>query len=81
MSLKAMSKLPYQLMREKALRLLKSGRVEKLDNNIYNVIGDHGTYTVVQARFNHVSCNCLGFQNRGRCSHSTAVRILTGMRR
>jgi hypothetical protein len=68
-------------MRDKALRLLKSGRVERLDNNRYNVIGDHGTYTVVQTRFNHVSCNCLGFQNRGRCSHSMAVRILTSKKR
>jgi predicted transcriptional regulator of viral defense system len=33
---------------EKAKRLVKNGQVEMLDNGRYNVIGDHGTYNVVE---------------------------------
>jgi hypothetical protein len=64
-------------MIEKALKLLKTGRVERLDQRRFNVIGDHGTYTVVQGYDGKINCNCLGFQKRGRCSHSTAVFIFT----
>ena len=61
-------------MIDKALRLLKSGRVERLEGDSYNVIGNHGTYNVV-ARDGKVMCPCPGFQSRGRCSHSSAVTI------
>jgi len=64
-------------MIEKALRLLRSGRVEFVDGERYNVIGDHGTYTVVLTYDGKVTCNCLGFLSRGRCSHSAAVIMLT----
>ena len=33
---------------EKAHRLIKNGQVEQLDNGRFNVIGDHGTYNVVE---------------------------------
>ena len=33
---------------EKAERLVASGRIESLGGGVYNVVGDHGTYTVVQ---------------------------------
>ena len=69
-----MSALYVEVMIDKALRLLKSGRVERLEGDSYNVIGNHGTYNVV-ARDGKVMCTCPGFQSRGRCSHSSAVAI------
>ena len=75
-----MRAMPLEAMVDKALRLVKAGRVERLDGEWFNVIGDHGTYTVAQARDGRVSCNCPGFQSRGRCSHSAAVLILTRRR-
>ncbi len=67
-------------MIDKALKLLETGRVEHLDGDRYNVIGNHGTYNVV-ARNGKVMCTCPGFQSRGRCSHSSAVTILLSRRR
>jgi len=64
-------------MVEKARKLLKSGRVERIDEERYNVVGDHGTYTVVQTYDGKITCNCPGFMSKGKCSHSTAVIILT----
>ncbi len=69
-----------EVMIDKALRLLKSGRVERLEGDSYNVIGNHGTYNVV-ARDGKVMCTCPGFQSRKRCSHSSAVTILLSRRR
>ncbi|MBC8223348.1 SWIM zinc finger family protein [Candidatus Bathyarchaeota archaeon] len=69
-----------EVMIDKALRLLESGRVERLDGDRYNVIGNHGTYSVV-ARDGKVTCTCAGFQSRRRCSHSSAVTILRSRRR
>ncbi|MFB0558457.1 MAG: SWIM zinc finger family protein [Candidatus Bathyarchaeia archaeon] len=69
--------MPLEVMIDKAMRLIKAGRVERLDDRRYNVIGDHGTYTVVQTREGRVSCNCPGFLSRRRCSHSAAVVIMT----
>jgi hypothetical protein len=67
--------LYVEIMIDKALRLLASGRVERLEGDMYNVIGNHGTYNVV-ARDGKVMCTCPGFQSRRRCSHSSAVTIL-----
>ncbi|MFB0567836.1 MAG: hypothetical protein ACETVM_04565 [Candidatus Bathyarchaeia archaeon] len=61
---------------EKAKKLLKGRRVETLGGGVYNVVGDHGTYTVVQDYNGKVSCNCLGFLKKRKCSHSTAVLML-----
>ena len=66
---------------EKARKLAESGRVENLGNGAYNVIGDHGTYTVVQDYTGKLSCNCPGFLQKGRCSHIEAVALLTAHRR
>jgi hypothetical protein len=66
---------------EKAIKLAQSGRVEFLDNGIYNVIGDHGTYTVALNHEGKLSCNCLGFIQKGICSHITAVSLITRKRR
>jgi hypothetical protein len=73
--------MSMERMIEKARRLLKGGRVERLDNGRFNVIGDHGTYTVVQALDGTITCSCPGFMDKGRCSHSTAVVILTNFDR
>jgi hypothetical protein len=64
-------------MIDKARRLVESGRVERLNHERFNVVGDHGTYTVVQTYEGRVTCNCPGFVRKGRCSHATAVIILT----
>lgn len=64
-------------MVEKARKLLESGRVEYLGDGLYNVIGDHGTYTVAQRMDRTVTCNCPGFIRKNRCSHSLAVILLT----
>ena len=63
---------------EKAKRLIKNGQVEKLDNNRFNVIGDHGTYNVVETPDGKMACSCMGYREKGSCSHSTAVNILLG---
>ncbi len=63
-------------MLDKAERLLKAGRIERLDTGHYNVIGDHGTYTLV-LRDGRVYCTCPGFREKGVCSHSLAVMKLT----
>jgi hypothetical protein len=62
---------------EKAEKLLKSSRVEALGEGKYNVVGDHGTYIVVQNYDGKISCNCLGFLRRGKCSHSIALLLST----
>jgi hypothetical protein len=74
------SALSVEVMIDKALRLLESGRVERLDGDRFNVIGNHGTYNVVE-RDGKVTCTCLGFQTRRRCSHSSAVTILLSRRK
>jgi hypothetical protein len=63
---------------EKARRLIKNGQVEQLDNGRFNVIGDHGTYNVVETPRGEMACNCPGFRDKGSCSHSTAVKMYTG---
>jgi hypothetical protein len=63
-------------MFEKAYGLLQKKRVEQIDQGLYNVVGDHGTYTVAQRIDGTVNCSCLGFVRRRRCSHSLAVLML-----
>lgn len=58
---------------KKAEKLINSGRVEFLGEGKFNVIGDHGTYIVIQRFDGQISCNCLGFLRRKKCSHSLAV--------
>jgi len=70
-------KIHYKVL-EKAKRLIKNGQVEQLDNGRYNVIGDHGTYNVVESPEGKMVCSCPGYRDKGSCSHSTAVNIITG---
>ncbi|MCJ7731089.1 hypothetical protein MUP51_02125 [Candidatus Bathyarchaeota archaeon] len=63
---------------DKAKRLVKNGQVELLDNGRYNVIGDHGTYNVVETPYGQMACNCPGYRDKGSCSHSMAVCIVIG---
>lgn len=62
---------------EKAQKLVDSHRVEFLGNGVYNVVGDHGTYTVAEDYTGKLSCDCPGFMQKGKCSHVTAVTLLT----
>ena len=66
---------------EKARKLVDSGRVEFLGNGVYNVIGDHGTYTVAEDYTGKLSCNCQGFLQKKQCSHAVAVMLLGKKRR
>jgi len=68
--------LPLDRMIEKAYELVRKRRVEQVSEGVYNVVGDHGTYTVVQKINGTVSCTCPGFIRRGRCSHSLAVLLI-----
>ena len=61
---------------DKARKLVESGRVEFLGNGIYNVIGDHGTYTVAEDYTGKLSCNCQGFLQKKQCSHALSVMLL-----
>jgi len=70
------SGMPLYKMLDKADRLLKAGRIERLDGGHFNVIGDHGTYSLVM-KDGRVYCNCPGFQEKGVCSHSLAVMKFT----
>jgi hypothetical protein len=65
--------LPVDRMIEKARRLIRSGRIEYTGDGLYNVIGDHGTYTLARKIDGTVSCSCPGFIKKKRCSHSLAV--------
>lgn len=61
---------------EKAYYLIYGRRVEQIEEGIYNVVGEHGTYTVVRSLDGSITCNCPGFASRKKCSHSLAVILL-----
>ena len=63
-------------MIEKVYRLLEKGRVERIGDGVYNVVGDHGTYIVARRPDGTVNCSCPGFAKKSRCSHSLAVMLL-----
>ena len=63
-------------MIEKAYDLVRRRRVEQVGDGVYNVIGEHGTYTVVKKIDGTISCNCPGYVKRRRCSHSLAVLLI-----
>ena len=73
--------MPVSKLYEKAKRLVESGRVESLGQGVFNVIGDHGTYTVAQDHTGKWSCTCPGFLSKTKCSHVAAVMLLTKMKR
>jgi hypothetical protein len=66
---------------DKARKLADSGRIEFLGNGVYNVVGDHGTYTVAEDFTGKLSCNCQGFLTKKHCSHELAVMLLSKRKR
>jgi hypothetical protein len=68
--------MPVERVIEKARKLLESGKVERLDIGLFNIVGDHGIYVVVESFDGKISCNCPRFVNKGRYSHSVAVNLL-----
>ena len=66
----------YDPLFEKARKLAESNRIEFLGNGVYNVIGDHGTYTVAEDFKGKLSCTCQGFLTKKHCSHALAVMLL-----
>jgi uncharacterized Zn finger protein len=73
--------VPAERLIKKARKLAETGRVEALAIGVYNVIGDHGTYTVAQDHTGKLSCNCPGYLQKHKCSHITAVMLLTQKRK
>ena len=71
----------YDPLFEKARKLADTGRVEFLGNGVYNVVGDHGTYTVAEDFKGKLSCNCQGFLTKKQCSHALAVMLLAKKKR
>ncbi|MCW4043929.1 MAG: SWIM zinc finger family protein [Candidatus Bathyarchaeota archaeon] len=69
--------MPVDRLLEKARKLAESGRVEQLAAGVYNVVGDHGTYTVAQDYTGKYSCNCQGYLQKRKCSHIAAVMLAT----
>jgi len=61
---------------EKAERLIRTRRVTPLEDDRYNVVGDHGTYLVSVLLDGRVTCNCPGFERKNMCSHVMAVMLL-----
>ncbi|MEM2099580.1 MAG: hypothetical protein QXU99_07595 [Candidatus Bathyarchaeia archaeon] len=72
--------MPVDRLVEKARKLAASGRVEQLATGVYNVVGDHGTYTVARDFTGKFSCNCPGYLQKRKCSHIAAVILLTETR-
>lgn len=68
--------LPIDRMFEKAYELIQKRRIEPIGDELYNVVGEHGTYTVARRIDGTVNCNCPGFARRRRCSHSLAVLMM-----
>jgi len=64
-------------MFEKAYELIQKRRIEPIGDELFNIIGEHGTYTVARRIDGTVNCSCPGFARRRRCSHSLAVLMLT----
>ncbi|RLE56324.1 MAG: hypothetical protein DRJ40_06065 [Thermoprotei archaeon] len=59
----------------KAERLINEGRVVRVSDRLFYVIGDHMKYFVrVGPEGPH--CMCEGFKKRGFCSHSIAVMMV-----
>lgn len=58
-----------ETVQQKALRLHRDGRVTHLHGDIYQVVGDHGTYEVDHAK---QLCSCL---STVYCSHRGSVVI------
>lgn len=69
--------MPLDEMIKKARKLIQRSRVEYIGDGFYNVVGDHGTYTVARKIDGTVMCNCPGFNRKKRCSHSLAVMLST----
>lgn len=61
---------------EKAERLLRSRRVTELEEDRYNVVGNHGTYLVQRLIDGRITCTCPGFDRKHMCSHVVAVMLL-----
>jgi len=67
--------MPLDLMVDKAFRLVRDGKIEEIGGDRFNVIGDHGTYTVQVDPTGKLTCSCPGFSRRKICSHVAAVII------
>jgi len=68
--------MPVDTLTTKARRLLRQRRITEIGEDVYNVVGDHGTYNVSVDFEGRFSCNCPGFQTKRMCSHVLAVMFL-----
>lgn len=60
-----------ETVEQKGWRLFTSGAVDKIRAHKFDVVGDHGRYTVEDGR-----CNCPAYS---RCSHEVAVDHARGI--
>ncbi|MCD6458750.1 MAG: hypothetical protein B6U95_06795 [Thermofilum sp. ex4484_82] len=71
-----MSSEAWQRMIEKAAWLISEGRIVKISNLLYYVIGRHSRHLVRVVDDSKLVCSCAGYKNRGVCSHVIAVSTL-----
>lgn len=64
------------------IRIARAGRVEKLDEGLYSVLGDSGERYAVRTGEEGGSCACRDFEIRGgTCKHIYAVEVFEAKRR
>jgi len=62
-------------MINKAAWLLEDGRVIKISDYMFYVMGRRNRH-IVKVKDGKLSCTCLGFKEKGICSHIVAVSTL-----
>lgn len=58
--------MPVDRMIEKARKLLESGKVERLNIGLFNVVGDHRTYIVVESYDGKISWQLSRIREQGQ---------------
>ncbi len=70
----------FQRMVEKAAWLISEGRIVRISDILYYVIGRRSRHLVRIGDGEKITCSCFGFKSRGVCSHVLAVSTLRKMK-